>query len=88
MLGHAVRSWGPVAIGWRDGWPDSSGKEAFMNRLFAMIFIMAFTSITGMIIVALLTMNMSEPAHFYGAVVAGAVIAAIASMIISKKIRA
>lgn len=59
-----------------------------MNRLFAMIFIMAFTSITGMIIVALLTMNMSEPVHFFGAAGAGAIIAAIASMVISKKIRA
>lgn len=59
-----------------------------MNRVFAMIFIMAFTTVTGVIIIALLTMNMSEPYHFYGAVGAGVVVAAIASIFISKKIRA
>lgn len=59
-----------------------------MNRLALMIFIMAFTTITGAIVVALLTLNMSEPIHFYAAVGAGAVIAAIASVVISKQIRA
>ena len=52
-----------------------------------MIFIMAFATITGDIIVALLTLNMSEPIHFYAAAGAGAIIAAIASVIISKQIR-
>jgi len=60
--------------------------EAEMNRLVPMIFIMAFTSVTGMLIVALLTMNMSEPVHFYGAAGLGAVIALIASVVISRKI--
>lgn len=59
-----------------------------MNRLAFMIFIMAFATITGAIIVALLTLNMSEPFHFYAAVGAGAVLAAIASVVISKQIRA
>ncbi|MGB7288312.1 MAG: hypothetical protein WBC71_15400 [Salaquimonas sp.] len=57
-----------------------------MSRLVPMIFIIAFASVTGIIVVALLTMNLSEPVHFYGAAAAGAVIALIASMLISKKI--
>ncbi|WP_156892416.1 hypothetical protein [Salaquimonas pukyongi] len=59
-----------------------------MNRLTVMIFIMAFTTVTGAIVIALLTMNMSEPVHFFAAVGGGAIIAAIASVIISKQISA
>ena len=58
-----------------------------MSRLAPIIFIVAFTTITGMFVVALLVMNMSEPVHFYGAIIAGAVVSVIASLVISKQIR-
>lgn len=58
-----------------------------MSKLSTMIFIMAFATITGAIVVALLTLGMSEPIHFFGAAGAGAVIAAIVSIVISKQIR-
>jgi len=58
-----------------------------MTRVVSMIFIIAFTAITGMIIVALLTMGLSEPMHFFGAAGAGAVIAFFASILISKQIQ-
>lgn len=57
-----------------------------MSRLTPMIFIIAFTSVTGIFIVALLTMKLSEPMHFYGAVAAGAVVATFVSIIIAKQI--
>jgi len=68
--------------------PGYSGKEADMTRLVAVIFIVAFAVVTGSIVVALLTMNLSEPVHFFAAAGAGAVIAAIASVMISKNINA
>ncbi len=57
-----------------------------MSKLSTMIFIMAFGTITGIIVVALLTMGMSEPYHFFGAAGAGLVIAAIVSVLIAKQI--
>jgi hypothetical protein len=59
-----------------------------MNRVAPLIFIIAFTTITGLMIVALLTMDMSEPIHFFGAAGAGAVIALVASILISRRINA
>jgi hypothetical protein len=52
-----------------------------------MIFIIAFTSITGAFVVALLTMGMSEPVHFYAAAGLGAVVALVASWFISKQMK-
>lgn len=57
-------------------------------RLGLAIFIMAFATLTGMIVVALLTMNMSEPVHFYAAAAIGAVLAIIASVLVTKRINA
>ena len=59
-----------------------------MARLVSMIFIVAFTTITGALVVAMLTMGKSEPMHFYSAVALGAVIALVASFVISKQIKA
>lgn len=66
----------------------ASIQEVTMSRLFLAIFIMAFATITGAIVVALLTLNMSEPVHFYGALGGGAIIAIIVSMIVTKQIKA
>ena len=59
-----------------------------MARLVSMIFIIAFTTVTGALVVAMLTMGKSEPVHFYIAVALGAVIALAASVVISKQIKA
>ncbi len=59
-----------------------------MSRLVTAIFIIAFTTITGALVVAMLTMGKSEPMHFYMAVGLGAVIALIASFVISKQMKA
>ena len=58
-----------------------------MARLVSMIFIIAFTSITGAFVVAMLTLGMSEPVHFYMAAGLGAMVALVASWLISKQIR-
>ena len=59
-----------------------------MDRLAFAIFFMAFVTITGAIIVAFLTLNMSEPVHFYGAAGVGAVLSVILSIILSRKLKA
>ena len=64
------------------------GKERTMGRILPLIFIVAFATITGIIITGMLTVGMTQGIHMIYAAAAGFVISAIASWVVTKRIAA
>lgn len=59
-----------------------------MMKVFGAIYILTAPTLMGIFIVALLTMNMSEPVQIITAAVAGAVLAIPVAMFVGKRVLA